>query len=49
VREVVVRQLRGLREERVVETGTRSITILDSGRLAADVTDVTAPDWNRGS
>jgi CRP/FNR family cyclic AMP-dependent transcriptional regulator len=39
VREVVVRELRGLREERVVETGSRSITILDAGRLAADVTD----------
>jgi CRP/FNR family cyclic AMP-dependent transcriptional regulator len=49
VREVVVRELRGLREERVVETGSRSITILDPGRLAADVTDLTAPDWNPGS
>jgi CRP/FNR family transcriptional regulator, cyclic AMP receptor protein len=49
VREVVVRELRGLREERVVETGSRSITILDRGRLAADVTDLTAPAWNPGS
>jgi len=47
VREVVVRELRSLREERVVETGSRSITILDAGRLVADVSDV--PAWNQGS
>ena len=47
VREVVVRELRSLREERVVETGSRSITILDAGRLVADVSDV--PAWNPGS
>jgi len=47
VREVVVRELRSLREERVVETGSRSITILDSGRLIADLSDV--PAWNQGS
>jgi CRP/FNR family transcriptional regulator, cyclic AMP receptor protein len=47
VREVVVRELRSLREERVVETGSRSITILDAGRLIADVSDV--PAWNQGS
>jgi len=34
-------------EERVVETGSRSITILDAGRLVADVSDV--PTWNPGS
>jgi CRP/FNR family cyclic AMP-dependent transcriptional regulator len=49
VREVVVRELRGLREERVVETGSRSITILDRGRLVADIADTTAPTWNAGS
>jgi CRP-like cAMP-binding protein len=43
VREVIVRELRGLREERVVETGSRSITILDPGRLIEDVTDVGEP------
>src|SRR5262245_853772 len=43
VREVVVRELRGLREERVVETGSRSITILDPGRLIEDVSDVGEP------
>ena len=49
VREVVVRELRGLREERVVETGSRSITILDPGRLLADISDTVPPHWNPGS
>lgn len=43
VREVVVRELRGLREEGVVETGSRSITILDPGLLAAESVDVGDP------
>ena len=49
VREVVVRELRGLREERVVETGSRSITILAPERLLADISDIRPPDWNQGS
>ncbi len=49
VREVVVRELRGLREEGIVATGSRSITILDPARLAADVGDATPADWNAGS
>jgi hypothetical protein len=36
VREVVVRELRSLREDGIVATGARSITILDPARLAAD-------------
>jgi CRP-like cAMP-binding protein len=36
VREVVVRELRSLREDGIVATGSRSITILDLARLAAD-------------
>jgi len=49
VREVVVRELRGLREERVVETGSGSITILDPGRLAEDADETIATGWNPGS
>jgi CRP-like cAMP-binding protein len=49
VREVVVRELRGLREERVIETGSRSITIVDPGRLLADISDTVPPSWNPGS
>jgi CRP/FNR family transcriptional regulator, cyclic AMP receptor protein len=49
VREVVVRELRGLREEGIVATGSRSITILDPDRLAADVGDATPAVWNAGS
>jgi CRP/FNR family transcriptional regulator, cyclic AMP receptor protein len=49
VREVVVRELRSLREERIVETGSRSITILDPDRLAADAGEATPADWNAGS
>jgi CRP/FNR family transcriptional regulator, cyclic AMP receptor protein len=49
VREVVVRELRGLREERVVETGSRSITILDPGRLADDADEAASTGWNQGS
>ena len=49
VREVVVRELRGLREERVVETGSGSITILDPGRLADDADETIATGWNPGS
>ena len=36
VREVVVRELRSLREDGMVETGSRTITLLDPVRLAAD-------------
>jgi len=49
VREVVVRELRGLREERIVETGSRSITILAPERLLADISEVRPLDWNPGS
>jgi CRP/FNR family transcriptional regulator, cyclic AMP receptor protein len=49
VREVVVRELRGLREEGVVETGSGSITILDPGRLAVDADEAIPTDWNPGS
>ena len=42
VREVVVRELRGMRETGTVRTGSRSITILDPDRVAADAGE-TAP------
>jgi CRP-like cAMP-binding protein len=49
VREVVVRELRSLREERIVATGSRSITILDPTRLAADAWESGPAGWNAGS
>ena len=57
VREVVVRELRGLREDGIVSTGSRSIVVLDPVRLAADARVNSEPDesgarhagWNAGS
>jgi CRP/FNR family transcriptional regulator, cyclic AMP receptor protein len=49
VREVVVRELRALRETGIVRTGSRSITILDPERLAADAGETAPVDWNPGS
>jgi CRP/FNR family transcriptional regulator, cyclic AMP receptor protein len=49
VREVVVRELRSLRETGTVATGSRSITILDPERLAADAGETVPVDWNPGS
>jgi CRP/FNR family transcriptional regulator, cyclic AMP receptor protein len=49
VREVVVRELRALRETGTVATGSGSITILDPERLAADAGDTGPVDWNPGS
>lgn len=46
VREVVVRELRSLREDGMVETGSGTITLLDPVRLAADADE---PGWNPGS
>jgi CRP/FNR family transcriptional regulator len=43
VREVVVRVLRDLRTERIVETGRDRIVIVDPARLAREL------EWNRSS
>jgi CRP/FNR family transcriptional regulator, cyclic AMP receptor protein len=49
VREVVVRELRGMRETGTIRTGSRSITILDPDRVAADAGETIPVDWNPGS
>jgi CRP-like cAMP-binding protein len=48
VREVVVRELRALRDEGIVATGSGRITILDEARLSTEVVDPSGTEPIRG-